>query len=51
MADKKENKTPKQRTQVKDLPKKEKELSKAEQKKIKGGPTGGIIGDPIGGLK
>ena len=48
MADKKENKTPKQRTQVRDLPKKEKELSKEEQKKIKGGPTGGIMLDPSG---
>ena len=37
MAEKKENK-PKRKTQVKELPKKEKELSKAEQKKIKGGP-------------
>lgn len=27
------------RTQVKDLPQSEKELSKAEQKKVKGGPT------------
>lgn len=37
MADKKENKTPRQRTQIKDLPKEEKQLSKADQKKVKGG--------------
>lgn len=34
----KKKQTPKRRTQVKELPKEEKELSKAEQKKIKGGP-------------
>ena len=51
MTGKKDTKTGKQRTQIKDLPKKEKELSKAEQKKIKGGPTGGIGLDPAGGLK
>ena len=50
MAEKKEKKV-NRRTQVKDLPKGEKALTKEEQKKIKGGPTGGIIGDPIGGLK
>lgn len=38
MTDKKE-KTSKRRTQVKDLPKKEKALSKDEQKKVKGGET------------
>lgn len=38
MTDKKENKTPPPRTQVKDLPKQKQELSKSEQKKIKGGP-------------
>jgi hypothetical protein len=32
------DKTGKRRTQVKDLPKQETELSKAEQKKVKGGP-------------
>lgn len=37
MTEKKER-THKRRTQVKELPKNEKELSKAEQKKIKGGP-------------
>ena len=38
MAGKKETKTnPKRRTQVKDLPESEKVLSKAEQKKLKGG--------------
>lgn len=42
MADKKENKTPPPRTQVKDLPKSKKELSKAEQKQVKGG--GGLMG-------
>lgn len=31
---------PKRRTQVKDLPKQEKELSKEEQKKVKGGFEG-----------
>ena len=49
--DTKETKEPRRRTQVKDLPKEEKELSKDEQKKIKGGPGGGIVIDPIGGLK
>ena len=33
----KESKSTKRRTQVKDLPKQEKELRKGEQKKIKGG--------------
>lgn len=37
MAEKKE-KTNKRRTQVEELPKKEKQLSKEEQKKVKGGP-------------
>ena len=37
MAEKKENRA-KRKTQVKELPQKEKELSKGEQKKIKGGP-------------
>jgi hypothetical protein len=37
-----EKKTPKRRTQVKDLPKEEKELSKEKQKKVKGGVTGGV---------
>lgn len=35
-----EKKTPKRRTQVKDLPKEEKELSKDEQKRVKGGARG-----------
>ena len=39
MAKNKEDKTGKRRTQVKDLPKQEKELSKDEQKKVKGGDT------------
>ena len=34
----------KQRTQVKDLPRKKKELSKAEQKKVKGGTLGSQTG-------
>ena len=34
---KKQSAKPKGRTQVKNLPKKEKELSKGEQKKVKGG--------------
>ena len=33
----KQTKTPKARTQVKDVPKKEKKLTKEEQKKVKGG--------------
>jgi hypothetical protein len=41
MAKKKtEEKTPQRRTQVKDLPKQEKQLSKDEQKKIEGGVFG-----------
>ncbi|HEY0080766.1 MAG TPA: hypothetical protein VGB73_19345 [Pyrinomonadaceae bacterium] len=39
MTDKKENKTPKRRTQVKELPKQEKQLSKDEQKQVKGGSS------------
>ncbi|HEY0080773.1 MAG TPA: hypothetical protein VGB73_19380 [Pyrinomonadaceae bacterium] len=35
----KDEKQPKRRTQVKELPKEEKQLSTDEQKKIKGGPT------------
>ena len=42
MAEKKETKTNKRRTQVKDLPKDQKELSADEQKKVKGG--GGLMG-------
>ena len=34
----KKAKTNKRRTQVKELPKEEKQLSKEEQKKVKGGP-------------
>ncbi|HEY0077843.1 MAG TPA: hypothetical protein VGB73_04290 [Pyrinomonadaceae bacterium] len=37
MASKKEESKPKRRTQVKELPKEERELSKDEQKKVKGG--------------
>ena len=37
MVEKKESKTVKRRTQVEELPKHEQELSKEEQKKIKGG--------------
>ena len=33
----------KRRTQVKELPKEEKELSKAEQKKVKGGQTSAFM--------
>ena len=36
------------RTQVKELPKGEKELSKAEQKKVKGGPDAVIFLPNIG---
>ena len=42
MAEKKA-KTPKRRTQVKDLPKQEKQLSKEEQKKVNGGPSTGSV--------
>lgn len=42
MAKKTKEKTPPRRTQVKELPKEEKQLSKEEQKKIKGG--GGLMG-------
>lgn len=41
-------KTPKRRTQVKDLPKEEKQLSKEEQKKVKGG---GWLMSPSGSAK
>ena len=37
MPKKQDSKTPKRRAQVKDLPKQEKELTKDEQKKVKGG--------------
>ena len=37
MPAKQENNKPKRRTQIKELPKQEKELTKKEQKKIKGG--------------
>jgi hypothetical protein len=40
MIEKKEDKEPKRRTQVRDLPPEEKELTKDEQKKIKGGEAG-----------
>jgi hypothetical protein len=43
MAKNKVDKTGKRRTQVKDLPKQEKELNKDEQKKVKGGDTGDIL--------
>ena len=36
-----QKKSPKRRTQVKDLPRKKKELSKEEQKRVKGG--GGLM--------
>ncbi|HEV2765676.1 MAG TPA: hypothetical protein VGV38_22015 [Pyrinomonadaceae bacterium] len=38
MAEKKADKPNQRRTQVKELPKQEKELGKDEQRKIKGGP-------------
>jgi hypothetical protein len=37
MAEKKENKTNKPRTQLKDLPKNEKELTPEERRKVRGG--------------
>lgn len=37
MTEKQETAEPKQRTQIKDLPKEQKELSEEEQKKVKGG--------------
>ena len=40
MPEKKQDKTPKRRTQVKELPKEERELKKEEQKKVKGGHSG-----------
>jgi hypothetical protein len=49
MTDKKENKTTKQRTQVKDLPKQKQELSKSEQKQVKGGARGLAVGVRIVG--
>ncbi|HEY0079795.1 MAG TPA: hypothetical protein VGB73_14365 [Pyrinomonadaceae bacterium] len=48
MAEKKENKTNKRRTQVKELPKNEKELTPEEQKKVKGG---GWLMTPAGQAK
>ena len=39
-------KKPNRRTQVKELPKEEKELGKDEQKKVKGGAGGGEGGWP-----
>ena len=38
MTEKRADKTSERRTQVKELPKREQQLSKDEQKKIKGGP-------------
>ena len=46
MAEKKEIKMNKRRTQVKELPKQEQELSKDEQKKVQGGLGGGEGGWP-----
>ena len=43
-----ETKTPKRRTQVKDLPKAEKQLGKEEQKKVKGGSMIPGIGTAVG---
>ena len=40
MTEKKEDASETRRTQVKELPRKEKELSEAEQKKVKGGGGG-----------
>ncbi|HEY0078366.1 MAG TPA: hypothetical protein VGB73_06940 [Pyrinomonadaceae bacterium] len=40
MPEKKNENKPKRRTQVKELPKEEKELRKEEQKKVKGGHSG-----------
>ena len=49
MAEKKENTKDARRTQVKELPKREKELSKEEQKKVKGGlGAPGNFGDTPG---
>lgn len=39
-----EKKTPKKRTQIKDLPKKEKELTREEQKQVQGGARGLAVG-------
>ena len=43
----KKTKTAKRRMQVKDLPKKEKALTKAEQKKVKGGSTASTSTSPF----
>ena len=45
MAKKTEEKTPKRRTQVKELPKEEKELSRDEQRKVKGGAAISLLVD------
>ncbi|HEV2763528.1 MAG TPA: hypothetical protein VGV38_11170 [Pyrinomonadaceae bacterium] len=42
MTEKKQDRTPKRRTAVRELPKEKKELSKDEQKQVKGG--GGLMG-------
>lgn len=44
MTEKKGSKNGKPRTQLKDLPKQEQQLSKSEQKKVKGGASGLAVG-------
>ncbi|HEY0080616.1 MAG TPA: hypothetical protein VGB73_18575 [Pyrinomonadaceae bacterium] len=44
MPEKKDENKPGRRTQVKDIPKEQKELSKSEQKKVKGGARGLAVG-------
>ena len=48
MPEKQKGDTPKRKTRVKELPKQERELSKDEQKKIKGGPQNTIFLPSIG---
>ncbi len=44
MTSRKEENKPKRRKRVKELPKETRELSRDEQKKIKGGPRGVTVG-------
>lgn len=47
MAEKRETKTNKRRTQVKDLPKDEKELGESDMKKVRGGAAGAADGKHV----
>ena len=46
-----DEKKPNRRTQVKELPKEEKQLSKEEQKKVQGGSVFGFEPQPISAVK